>query len=84
MRDIKIIKFCIKSTTRGGCMNQDALRKKLSEIIELGLSASSISKATNISRIDLSRFKNGQICLNSFNAKCLEKYLDKVCIPTSI
>lgn len=65
-------------------MNQDTLRKKLLEIIELGLSASSISKVTNISRIDLSRFKNGQICLNNYDAECLEKYLDKVSIPTSI
>lgn len=62
-------------------MNQDTLRKKLSEIIESGLSASAISKVTNISRIDLSRFKNRQICLIDYDAEKLKEYLDKVVIP---
>ena len=64
--------------------NQKELRNKLSAIINSGLSAISISKATNISRIDLSRFKNGQIGLIESDAENLKKYLDKVVIPESI
>ena len=64
--------------------NQKELRDKLSEIIDLGLSATSISKATNISRIDLSRFKNEQIGLVESDAEKLKQYLDKVIIPESI
>lgn len=64
--------------------NQNELRNKLSAIISSGLSASSISKVTNISRIDLSRFKNGQICLIDSDAEYLEKYLDMVNIPTNL
>lgn len=65
-------------------MNQEKLREKLSSVISLGLSASSISKVTNISRIDLSRFKNGQIYLIDSDADSLERYLELVKIPTSI
>lgn len=63
---------------------QDRLRDKLSDIMVSGLSATSISKATNISRIDLSRFKNGQICLIESDADRLETFLDKVVIPNSV
>lgn len=63
---------------------QDELRDKLSAIMASGLSATSISKATNISRIDLSRFKNGQICLIEIDANNLRKYLELVFIPESI
>lgn len=38
-------------------MTQGDLREKMSEIISKGLSAVAISKATGISKIDLSRFK---------------------------
>lgn len=65
-------------------MTQGDLRKKMSEIISKGLSAVAISKATGISKIDLSRFKNGQINLIDSDADKLEKYLSLVHIPTSI
>ena len=65
-------------------MNQEELREKLSEIISNGLSAVAISKATGISKIDLSRFKNGQINLIDADADKLNKYLSLVHIPTSI
>ena len=64
--------------------NQKELRDKLAYIIDLGLSATSISKATHISRIDLSRFKNEQIGLVESDAEKLKQYLDKVTIPDSI
>ena len=60
------------------------LKEKLSTILSSGLSASAISKVTNISRIDLSRFKNGQICLIETDAEKLNKYLEQVKIPNSI
>lgn len=65
-------------------MTQGDLREKMSEIISKGLSAVAISKATGISKIDLSRFKNGQINLIDSDADKLEKYLLLVQIPTSI
>lgn len=83
MRDIKIINICIHRIY-GGLMNQEELKNKLSATISSGLSAVSISKATNISRIDLSRFKNGQICLIDSDAEKLERFLEQIKIPTSI
>ena len=67
----------------GGIMyqEQEDLRNKLSAIISNGLSASAIAKATNITTIDISRFKNGQICLIESVADRLKAYLDKVVIP---
>ena len=65
-------------------MNQEELREKLSEIISSGLSAVAISNVTGISKIDLSRFKNGQINLIDADADKLNKYLSLVHIPTSI
>lgn len=65
-------------------MTQGDLREKMSEIISNGLSAVAISKATGISKIDLSRFKNGQINLIDSDADKLQKYLSLVQIPTSI
>lgn len=65
-------------------MNQEELRNKLSATISSGLSAVSISRATNISRIDLSRFKNRQINLVDSAAENLERYLELVKIPTGI
>lgn len=65
-------------------MTQGDLREKMSEIISKGLSAVAISKATGISKIDLSRFKNGQINLIDSDADKLEKYLSLVQIPTLI
>lgn len=65
-------------------MNQEELREKLSDIISSGLSAVAISNVTGISKIDLSRFKNGQINLIDADADKLNKYLSLVHIPTSI
>lgn len=67
----------------GGIMyqEQEDLRNKLSAIISNGLSASAIAKATNITTIDISRFKNGQICLIEPVADRLKTYLDRVVIP---
>jgi len=48
------------------------------------LTAVSISKATNISKIDLSRFKNGQIYLVESDLEKLKRFLDQINIPTSI
>lgn len=62
-------------------MYQEELRNKLSATISSGLSAAAISKATDITSIDLSRFKNGQICLIEPVADRLQAYLDKVVIP---
>ncbi len=65
-------------------MSQNDLRIMLSDIISSGLSAVAISNVTGISKIDLSRFKNGQINLIDADADKLEKYLSLVHIPTSI
>lgn len=65
-------------------MTQNELRENLSAVISNGLSAVAISNVTGISKIDLSRFKNGQINLIDSNADKLEKYLSLVQIPTSI
>lgn len=65
-------------------MSQNDLRIMLSDIISIGLSAVAISNVTGISKIDLSRFKNGQINLIDADADKLDKYLSLVHIPTSI
>lgn len=65
-------------------MSQNDLRIMLSDIISSGLSAVAISNVTGISKIDLSRFKNGQINLIGADADKLNKYLSLVHIPTSI
>ena len=65
-------------------MIQSELRKRLSDIISNGLSAVAISNVTGISKIDLSRFKNGQINLINEDMNKLEKYLSLVQIPTEI
>lgn len=62
----------------------EGLREKLSATIASGLSAASISRATNISKSDLSRFKNGQIYLTTYNAERLDAFLEQVSIPESI
>lgn len=62
-------------------MYQEELRNKLSATIISGLSAAAIAKATDMTTIDLSRFKNGQICLIEPVADRLQVYLDKVVIP---
>lgn len=62
-------------------MNQNELRRKLSDIIADGLVAKAIAAKTGIAVDILSRFKNGHICLNQDDADRLEKYLDKVVIP---
>lgn len=63
---------------------QELIRNKLSEVISAGLSAASISKVTNISNVDLSRFKNRQINLIDSDLERLQKYLELTQIPTSI
>lgn len=63
---------------------QELVRNKLSEVISAGLSAASISKVTNISNVDLSRFKNRQINLIDSDLEKLQKYLELTRIPTSI
>ncbi len=63
---------------------QELVRNKLSEVISAGLSAASISKVTNISNVDLSRFKNRQINLIDSDLEKLQKYLEITQIPTSI
>ena len=55
-------------------MNQNDLRIMLSDIISSGLSAVAISNVTGISKIDLSRFKNGQINLIDADADKLNKF----------
>lgn len=65
-------------------MNQEELREELLAVASSGLSVNSISKVTNISRIDLSRFKNRQINLIDTDLATLEKFLKQVNIPTSI
>lgn len=65
-------------------MSQNDLRIMLSDIISSVLSAVAISNVTGISKIDLSRFKNGQINLIDADADKLNKYLSLVHIPTSI
>lgn len=83
MIDIKILIY-FTNYYMGGLMNQEEIREKLSTIVSSGLSANSISKVTNISNIDLSRFKNGQIYLIDSDLKKLNSYLEQVKIPTSI
>lgn len=63
---------------------QELVRNRLSEVILSGLSAASISKVTNISNVDLSRFKNRQINLIDSDLEKLQKYLELTQIPTSI
>lgn len=63
---------------------QELVRNKLSEVILSGLSAASISKVTNISNVDLSRFKNRQINLIDSDLERLQKYLELIQIPTII
>ncbi len=63
---------------------QELIRNKLSEVISAGLSAASISKVTNISNVDLSRFKNRQINLIDSDLEKLQKYLELTQIPISI
>ena len=63
---------------------QELIRNRLSEVISAGLSAASISKVTNISNVDLSRFKNRQINLIDSDLEKLQKYLKLTQIPTSI
>ena len=83
MIDTKISSYFI-NYYMGGFMKQEEIREKLSAVVSSGLSANSISKVTNISNIDLSRFKNGQIYLIDSDLKKLNSYLEQVKIPTSI
>lgn len=62
-------------------MNQDRLREKLNSIVASGLTAKAIAKKTDISTDNLSRFRNGHICLVADDAERLKVYLDKVVIP---
>lgn len=62
-------------------MYQKELRNKFVSTVQAGLSAKSIAKYTDIDYKDLSRFKNGHICLCENEANRLQAYLDKVVIP---
>lgn len=64
-----------------GKMFQQDLRNKFISIVQAGLSAKSIAEYVDIDYKDLSRFKNGHICLCEDDADRLEKYLDRVVIP---
>lgn len=59
----------------------DALRDKLNDIVESGLSAKAIAKNIGFSENDLSRFRNHKLCLRRADAEILSNYLDKVVIP---
>lgn len=59
----------------------DALRDKLNDIVESGLSAKAIAKNIGFSENDLSRFRNHKLCLRRTDAEILLNYLDKVVIP---
>lgn len=59
----------------------DALRDKLNDIVESGLSAKAIAKNIGFSENDLSRFRNHKLCLRRTDAEILSNYLDKVVIP---
>lgn len=59
----------------------DALRDKLNDIVESGLSAKAIAKNIGFSENDLSRFRNHKLYLRRADAEILSNYLDKVVIP---
>ena len=60
-----------------GEVNQTQLKILLNQIIEqVGIKAKVIAIKTGISQSDLSRFKNGQICLCLRDSQKLENYLD--------
>lgn len=59
----------------------DALREKLNDIVESGLSAKAIAKNIGFSENDLSRFRNHRLCLRRADAEILSHYLDQVVIP---
>lgn len=65
-------------------MYQQELRTKLDEILNKGLSLSSIAKSTGLSYYMLSRFKNNKIYFVEDDAEKLDKYLSKVYIPTEV
>ena len=62
-------------------MNQDSLREKLNSIVASGLTAKAIAKNIGVSTDNLSRFRNGHICLVAGDGDRLKGYLDKVVIP---
>ncbi len=68
-------------TKGGGDVFQENLKNKFISIVKAGLSAKSIAENTEIDYKDLSRFKNGHICLCEDEANRLQAYLDKVVIP---
>ncbi len=59
----------------------DALRDKLDEIIESGLSAKAIAKNIGFSENNLSRFRNHKLCIRRAEAEILLNYLNKIVIP---
>lgn len=75
------ISFRRKFTKGGGEVFQENLKNKFISIVQAGLSAKSIAECTEIDYKDLSRFKNGHICLCESDAERLDAYLDKVVIP---
>lgn len=59
----------------------DALRDKLNEIVESGLSAKAIAQNVGFSERDLSRFRNHKLCIRRSDAEILLNYLNKIVIP---
>lgn len=62
-------------------MDQEELKEKLINTVTSGLSATAISKHTNITYDILAKFKKGKLYLCPRDAERLEVYLDKVVIP---
>ena len=57
---------------------QHELRKKLLIVLNgIGLKAKIISENTDITEVELSRFKTGKLELRGYQAKRLNTYLDK-------
>lgn len=62
-------------------VDQDLLRINLLKLLNFGMKLNSIAERVEITAIDLSRFKNGQIYLKRENAERLSSFLDEIKIP---
>lgn len=65
----------------GMIVDQDLLRINLLKLLNFGMKLNSIAERVDITAIDLSRFKNGQIYLKRENAERLSNFLEKIKIP---
>lgn len=61
--------------------DNEAVRKRLTDIIDRGLMLKSIAVNVGISESELSRFKGGMNSLKESDMKLLADYLNVVCIP---